>query len=84
MNPLIFKSRSAEFIDQVLIWENQVPLVLNTTHPIFFHQVQDGPMIAYTVQSLVQAFCKSQYSTARRKSDSKQFRIVNISNLVKT
>lgn len=79
---IIFKARSDKYAGQVLIWEKQLYLLMNTKKTIFGYQVQDGPIKFYTVQSALQAFLKKDFVKSTAKSNNKDFYKITIPSLV--
>lgn len=75
-------ARSNEFEKFVLIWESQVDLFTKTQFQTFTYQVQEGSVVEYTVQSILQAFLLGNYKTSNRVKDHKAFRMVYKENLV--
>lgn len=79
---IALKGRSPNFGDNVLVWDKQLDLLMNTKDVTFTWQVQNGPKMTFTVQSLVQAFFKGNFEKQYASADGRTFYIVPISELV--
>lgn len=79
---IIFKARSDKYTGQVLVWEKQLYLLMNTNKTVFGYQVQDGPVTFYTVQSVLQAFLRRDFVKTTAKSNGKDFYKIAIPSLV--
>lgn len=80
---IIFKARSADFPNDFLIWEKQLGLLIKTNKTVVGYQVQEGPVVWYTIQSVLQAILQKNFVKRARKSDRKAFYIVPSDSLIK-
>lgn len=82
MKAIKFKGRSNKFGNKVLVWEKQRDLVMDTARPTFSWQIQNGPIKNFTIQSLVQAFFKGNFTLCHTKKDNEIFYTVSYKYLV--
>ena len=77
-----FNSDSSRFPNTILIWEDQLNEIMNTTDQVIHHSVQENYVKSFTTLSLVQALHNKQFKTRNSDAEGKTFFIVSYNNLV--